>query len=68
MQPTRLPRCSTLVRNVAGPASAVVNLLAAEGIDAEANADGSVTADGTAAEVRAALEGRPGGIVAVYVR
>ena len=58
----------TLVRNVAGPASAVVNLLAAEGIDAEANADGSVTADGTAAEVRAALEGRPGGIVAVYVR
>ena len=58
----------TLVRNVAGPASAVVNLLAAEGIDAEANADGSVTADGTAAEVRAALEGRPGGIVAVYVK
>jgi hypothetical protein len=59
----------TLVRNVAGPASAVVDLLAAEGISAEVNADGgSVTAQGTAAEVRAALEGRPGGIVAVYVR
>ena len=58
----------TLVRNVAGPASAVVDLLAAEGIYAEVNADGSVTAQGTAADVRAALEGRPGGIVAVYVR
>jgi len=58
----------TLVRKVAGPASAVVDLLAAEGIDAEANADGSVTAHGTAAEVRAALERRPGGIVAVYVK
>jgi hypothetical protein len=58
----------TLVRNVAGPASTVVRLLEAEGIAAEANADGSVTAQGTAAEVRAALEGRPGGIVAVYVR
>lgn len=59
----------TLVRNVAGPASAVVDLLAAEGISAEANPDdGSVTAQGTAADVRAALEGRPGGIVAVYVR
>jgi hypothetical protein len=58
----------TFVRNVAGPASAVVNLLVAAGINAEANANGSVTADGTAAEVRAALEGRPGGIVAVYVR
>jgi hypothetical protein len=58
----------TLVRNVAGPASAVVDLLAAEGISAEANQDGSVTAQGTAAEVRAALEGRPGGIVAVYVK
>ena len=33
----------TLVRNVAGPASAVVDLLAAEDISAEANADGSVT-------------------------
>jgi hypothetical protein len=59
---------ATLVRNVAGPAGAVVDLLAAEGIDAEVNDDGSVTAQGTAAEVRAALEGRPGGIVAVYVR
>jgi hypothetical protein len=58
----------TLVRNVAGPASAVVDLLAAEGISAEANEDGSVTAQGTAADVRAALEGRPGGIVAVYVK
>jgi hypothetical protein len=58
----------TLVRNVAGPASAVVDLLAAEGISAEANQDGSVTAQGMAAEVRAALEGRPGGIVAVYVK
>ena len=58
----------TLVRNVAGPASAVVDLLAAEGISAEANQDGSVTAQGTAADVRAALEGRPGGIVAVYVK
>jgi hypothetical protein len=58
----------TLVRNVAGPASAVVDLLEAEGITATANADGSVTAQGTAADVRAALEGRPGGIVAVYVK
>jgi anti-sigma factor RsiW len=59
----------TLVRNVAGPASAVVNALAAEGIEAEINeVDGSVTAQGTAADVRAALEGRPSGIVAVYVR
>ena len=59
----------TLVRNVAGPASAVVDLLAAEGISAEVNPDdGSVTAQGTAADVRAALEGRPGGIVAVYVK
>jgi hypothetical protein len=58
----------TLVRNVAGPASAVVRALAAEGIEAEVNDDGSVTAQGTAAEVRAALEGRPSGIVAVYVR
>lgn len=57
-----------LVRNVAGPASAVVDLLEAEGIPATVNASGSVTADGTAADVRAALEGRPGGIVAVYVR
>ena len=63
------PVTGTLVRNVAGPASAVVDLLAAEGISAEANnQDGSVTAQGTAAEVRAALEGRPGGIVAVYVK
>jgi anti-sigma factor RsiW len=63
------PLSTTLVRNVAGPASAVVDLLAAEGISAEANPDdGSVTAQGTAADVRAALEGRPGGIVAVYVR
>jgi hypothetical protein len=58
----------TLVRNVAGPASAVVNALAAEGIDAEVNEDGSVTAQGRAADVRTALEGRPSGIVAVYVR
>ena len=58
----------TLVRNVAGPASTVVDLLEAEGIAAEANADGSVTAQGNAADVRAALEGRPGGIVAVYVK
>lgn len=58
----------TLVRNVAGPASAVVDLLAADGISAEANQDGSVTAQGTAADVRAALEGRPDGIVAVYVK
>jgi hypothetical protein len=58
----------TLVRNVAGPATAVVDALAAEGIDAEINEDGSVTAQGTAAGVRAALEGRPSGIVAVYVR
>jgi anti-sigma factor RsiW len=58
----------TLVRNVAGPASTVAGLLEAEGITATVNADGSVTADGTAATVRAALEGRPGGIVAVYVR
>ena len=58
----------TLVRSVAGPASAVVDLLAAEGISAEVSADGSVTAQGTAADVRAALEGRPGGIVAVYVK
>ena len=58
-----------LVRNVAGPASAVVDLLAAEGISAEVNPDdGSVTAQGTATDVRAALEGRPGGIVAVYVK
>jgi hypothetical protein len=57
-----------LVRNVAGPASAVVNALAAEGIEAEVNEDGSVTAQGTAADVRTALEGRPSGIVAVYVR
>ena len=63
------PLSTTLVRNVAGPASAVVDLLAAEGIAAEVNPDdGSVTAQGTAADVRAALEGRPGGIVAVYVR
>jgi hypothetical protein len=62
------PLVGTLVRNVAGPAGAVVDLLAAEGISAEANQDGSVTAQGTAAEVRAALEGRPGGIVAVYVK
>ena len=58
----------TLVRKVAGPASTVVSLLDAEGIDAEANPDGSVTAQGNAADVRAALEGRPGGIVAVYVK
>jgi hypothetical protein len=58
----------TLVRNVAGPANAVVNALAAEGIEAEVNGDGSVTAQGTAADVRTALEGRPSGIVAVYVR
>ena len=58
----------TLVRNVAGPAETVVDLLAAEGISAVANADGSVTAEGTAADVRTALEGRPGGIVAVYVK
>ncbi len=59
----------TFVRNVAGPASAVVDLLAAKGISAEANPDdGSVTAQGNAADVRAALEGRPGGIVAVYVK
>jgi hypothetical protein len=58
----------TLVRNVAGPATAVVDALAAEGIDAEVSEDGSVIAEGTAAGVRAALEGRPSGIVAVYVR
>jgi hypothetical protein len=58
----------TLVRNVAGPATAVVNALSAAGIEAEVDEGGSVTAQGTAAEVRAALEGRPSGIVAVYVR
>jgi hypothetical protein len=58
----------TLVRNVAGPADAVVDALAAEGIESEVNEDGSVTAVGTAADVRTALEGRPSGIVAVYVR
>lgn len=57
-----------LVRNVAGPASAVVELLRAEGISAEVNEDGSVTAQGEADDVRAALTGRPGGAVAVYVR
>ena len=63
------PLSITLVRKVAGPASTVVNLLEAEGIAAEVNpADGSVIAQGNAADVRAALEGRPGGIVAVYVR
>jgi hypothetical protein len=64
---TALP-AGTLVRNVAGPASVVVDALAAEGIEAEVNEDGSVTAQGTVAEVRTALEGRPSGIVAVYVR
>ena len=62
-------KTGTLVRNVAGPASAVVDILEAEGISAEVSPDdGSVTAQGTAADVRAALEGRPGGTVAVYVR
>jgi anti-sigma factor RsiW len=58
----------TLVRNVAGPATAVVNALAAEGIEAEVDENGAVVAQGTPAEVRAALEGRPSGIVSVYVR
>jgi hypothetical protein len=58
----------TLVRNVAGPASAVVDVLEAAGITAEVDENGSVIAQGTAADVRTALEGRPSGIVAVYVR
>ena len=57
----------TLVRNVAGPASAVVDLLAAEGISAKANQNSSVTAQGRQ-PTRAALEGRPDGTVAVYVK
>jgi hypothetical protein len=62
------PLSGTLVRRVAGPAGAVVDALAAEGIEAEVNEDGSVTARATAADVRAALAGRPSGIVDVYVR
>jgi hypothetical protein len=59
----------TLVRNVAGPAPAVLNALAAEGIEAEIDENGAVVAQGaTVADVRAALAGRPSGIVAVYVR
>jgi hypothetical protein len=62
------PSAGTLVRNVAGPASAVVNALEAAGLTAEVDENGSVIAQGTAADVRAALKGRPSGIVAVYVR
>jgi hypothetical protein len=67
-QTSPLTTQGTLVRNVAGPASSVVNALAAEGITAEIDENGAVIAEGTAAEVRAALQGRPSGIVAVYVR
>jgi hypothetical protein len=64
---TGLP-AGTLVRNVAGPASAVVDALATEGIEAEIDENGAVIAQGRVPQVRAALEGRPSGIVAVYVR
>ena len=62
------PLSQNLVRNVAGPASSVVDVLAAEGITAEIDESGAVIADGTVVEVRAALQGRPSGIFAVYVR
>jgi hypothetical protein len=56
-----------LVRSVRGPAAEVVRLLEAEGIDAEVEG-GEVFARAGPAEVRAALAGRPGGDVGVYVR
>jgi len=56
------------LRNVQGPAEEVVRLLRAEALEATVASDGTVLAEGTVEEVRAALAGRPAGDVAVYVR
>jgi hypothetical protein len=56
-----------LVRRVAGPPREVVELLRESGHPAVLR-EGSVVADGRPREVRAVLEGRPRGPVAVYVR
>ena len=59
---------ATLVRMVQGPAVAIVRVLENEGIPAEIDPEGRVLAEGRAGDVRAALAGRPGGDVGVYVR
>lgn len=59
---------ATLVRTVEGPPAAIVRLLEKKGITASIEPSGAVVAEGRAGDVRAALAGRPGGDVAVYVR
>jgi len=59
---------TTLVRTVQGPPAEIVRLLENEGITARVEPSGAVVAEGLAVDVRAALAGRPGGDVPVYVR
>jgi anti-sigma factor RsiW len=56
-----------LVRRVVGPPREVVELLRQSGYPAVVQ-DGAVVAEGRPGELRAVLEGRPRGPVAVYVR
>jgi hypothetical protein len=58
---------ATLVRTVQGPPGEIVVRLGNAGITA-AIEEGAVVADASAADVRAALAGRPGGTVPVYVK
>lgn len=62
------PPGTTFLRFAQGPPAEIVRVLRDAGITAEADPSAGVLADGTAAEVRAALQGRPRGAVAVYVR
>jgi Putative zinc-finger len=56
-----------LLRSVAGPPGEVLELLRRNGFPAVLR-DGSVVAEGRPGEIRAVLQGRPRGPVAVYVR
>jgi hypothetical protein len=61
-------RKANLVVRAQGPAAEVVRTLESEGIPAEVESPRVVVADARAREIRAALDGRPRGNVAVYVK
>jgi anti-sigma factor RsiW len=62
------PPGTTFVLLTQGPPAAIVRALQDEGIEARVDPGGGVVAAAQAADVRAALAGRPDGSVPVYVR
>ncbi len=62
------PPGTTFLRFAQGPPAEIVRVLRNAGIAAEADPGAGIVADGSTDEVTAALENRPTGDVAVYIR